>query len=340
MSFIVTTQGPVPLHAPPQPVNVVPAAGVAVSVTVLPLAKLALQVPPQLIPAGLLMTVPVPLPVLLIVSVVGAAVKVAATVCVPFMTTTQGPVPLQAPPQPAKVEPPVGVAVSVTVLPLAKLAEQVPPQSIPAGVLVTVPVPVLFTESVAGDAAGSNCAFTIWLLFVTTTQDPVPVQAPLQPANVDPPLPVAVRVTEVPPAKLAEQEPPQEIPLGMLITVPVPEPVFVTVTVAVLVTALKMVAMVASVLTVQAPVPEHPPPLQPANAEPGSALAVNVTAVPPSKSKQLAPQAKPDGEAVTVPLPPPLPCLVIITRNGRTTVIGIVPLAGMVTPLTLPEKSN
>ena len=82
--------------------------GVAVSVTVLPLLNEALQVPPQSIPAGVLVTVPVP--VLLIVSVVGAAVKVAVTVCVPLTTTTQGPVPLQAPPQPAKVDPPVGTS--------------------------------------------------------------------------------------------------------------------------------------------------------------------------------------------------------------------------------------
>jgi hypothetical protein len=30
----------------------------------------------------------------------------------------------------------------------------------------------------------------------------------------------------------------------------------------------------------QVPVPEHPPPLQPENVEPGSGLAVRVTAVP------------------------------------------------------------
>jgi len=35
---------------------------------------------PQLIPVGLLVTVPVPVPALLMVSVVGAGVKVAATV--------------------------------------------------------------------------------------------------------------------------------------------------------------------------------------------------------------------------------------------------------------------
>jgi hypothetical protein len=48
------------------------------------------------------------------------------------------PVPLQ----PAKVEPEAGVAVSVTVVPLLNAAEQVLPQLIPAGLLVTVPFPV------------------------------------------------------------------------------------------------------------------------------------------------------------------------------------------------------
>ena len=59
---IVRLQDPGPEHAPLQPVKVEPAAGVAVSVTVAPSAKDALQVAPQLIPEGLLVTVPEPLP--------------------------------------------------------------------------------------------------------------------------------------------------------------------------------------------------------------------------------------------------------------------------------------
>ena len=54
-------QPPVPLHAPPQPESVWPDPGVAVKVTAVPEAKFALQVPEeQLMPAGLLVTVPVP----------------------------------------------------------------------------------------------------------------------------------------------------------------------------------------------------------------------------------------------------------------------------------------
>ncbi|RMH01327.1 MAG: hypothetical protein D6699_06920 [Aquificota bacterium] len=53
----------------------------------------------------------------------------------------------QSPLHPAKVEPAFGVAVSVTLVPELKLAEQVAPQFMPAGLLVTVPppVPVLLT---------------------------------------------------------------------------------------------------------------------------------------------------------------------------------------------------
>ena len=60
---------PVPSHGPaPHPVKVDPSEGVAVNTTVVPLAKLTEHVAPQLIPAGVLLTVPVPLPPGIIVS--------------------------------------------------------------------------------------------------------------------------------------------------------------------------------------------------------------------------------------------------------------------------------
>lgn len=56
--FMVTGQvEEYPVHAPPHPTKL-ESSGVSVSVTCVPAEKLALHVPGQLIPAGLLMTVP------------------------------------------------------------------------------------------------------------------------------------------------------------------------------------------------------------------------------------------------------------------------------------------
>src|SRR2546428_2454428 len=119
---------PVPEQPPPlQPVKAEPAAGLALRGTTLPLAKLADQVAPHVIPAGLLVTVPAPVPALETVSAnVGA--KVAVTVVAAESVIGHVPVPEQPPPlQPVKVEPPAGVAVRVTTVPLAKLAGHVAP---------------------------------------------------------------------------------------------------------------------------------------------------------------------------------------------------------------------
>src|SRR4051812_2934990 len=57
-TVIVTVQLPNPVHAPLQPLNSIPASGVAESVTAVPYAKAAEHVGPQLIPAGALVTRP------------------------------------------------------------------------------------------------------------------------------------------------------------------------------------------------------------------------------------------------------------------------------------------
>jgi hypothetical protein len=104
-------------------------------------------------PAGALETVPVPVPAFVMASVKGCRVKVAVTAWAALMVTAQVPVPVQPPPlQPVKVDPAAGVAVKVTAVPLAKAAEQVAPQEMPAGALETVPVPVpaLVIASVKG----------------------------------------------------------------------------------------------------------------------------------------------------------------------------------------------
>lgn len=62
LALRVTVQVLVPLHAPLQPVKVEFWLGAAVSVTWVPDWNMALQLLPQLIPDGLLLTVPLPLP--------------------------------------------------------------------------------------------------------------------------------------------------------------------------------------------------------------------------------------------------------------------------------------
>jgi hypothetical protein len=64
----VKLQVAVPVHAPVHPENVEPVTAVAVRTTAVPLEKLALHVVPQLMPDGLLVTVPVPVPTLTTVS--------------------------------------------------------------------------------------------------------------------------------------------------------------------------------------------------------------------------------------------------------------------------------
>ena len=137
---IVTVQEPVPLHAPPQPANVEPAAGAAVSVIDVPCATVWVQSVPQLIPAArdgarrrcrARVTV----------SVLSVRPKVAVTLRAAVMSTTQAPVPVQAPLQPVNTLSTPGAALSWTSVPCANDALQVAPQLMPAGVLVTVPVP-------------------------------------------------------------------------------------------------------------------------------------------------------------------------------------------------------
>ena len=58
---------------------------------------------------------------------------------------------------------------------------------------------------------------------------------------------------------------------------------------------------------VQFPVPPHPPPYQPANCEPASGTADNVTGISSVNGPvQALPQEMPAGELVTVPEPVPV----------------------------------
>src|SRR3989442_296650 len=74
-------------------------------------------------------------------------------------------------------------------------------------------------------------------------------------------------------------------------------------------------------VTVQAAVPEQPPPLQPTNAEPPSGDAVSVPTVPVAKlAEQIVPQVTPAGVLVTVPAPAPAVETVRTTADAKVAV--------------------
>ena len=100
--------------------------------------------------------------------------KVAVTDLAAVIVTEQVPVPTQAPLQPAKVEPAAAAAVRVTTVPLTKLAEHVVPQLIPAGLLLTVPLPLPADTTERSKLAWAGVS-------LNTTPHPIP-QLPEMPA--------------------------------------------------------------------------------------------------------------------------------------------------------------
>ena len=239
----------------------------------------------------------------------GMLVKVAVTACAALTVTVQVPVPAQLPLQPLNVEPAPGVAVSVTPVPLANAAEHVTPQTMPAGELVTVPVPVPAALTVSAKVCGLKVAVTDVAELTVTVQVPLLPEhpPPLHPVNVDPAAGVAVSVTTVPVVKAVEQVGSQAIPVGALVTVPVPVPALVTESAKDDCAKAALTDCAALIVTVQVLVPEHPPPLQPVKVEPAAGTAVSVTPVPlTNDAEHVAPHAMPAGALVIVPLPAPL----------------------------------
>jgi len=189
----------VPEQAPLHPVKADPTAAMAVRVTTVPGAKLAVHDVPQSIPSGLLVTLPLPDPAFVTVRV-GAVLKVAVTLRAWLMVTWQVlPVPVQEPLHPAKTDPAEAEAVNVTTVPLAYSAPQAVPQSMPAGLDVTLPLPVPPFVTVKAYVRTLKVAVTFRASLMVTWQVlPVPVHAPLHPANTDSPTAAAVKVTTVP----------------------------------------------------------------------------------------------------------------------------------------------
>ena len=127
---------------------------------------------------------------------------------------------------------------------LGKLRIQVVPQSMPLGVLVTVPDPAPDGDTVSVTVSGSssNRAVTVWLVVIVRLHEAVPLHpGSLQPVKIEPTAAVADNVTVLPLAKAALQLTggPQSIPAWALLTCPVPVPILVTVNVAVLGAAVK-----------------------------------------------------------------------------------------------------
>jgi hypothetical protein len=149
----------------------------------------------------------------------------------------------------------------------------------------------------------------------------------------------AVRATALPIGKSAAQTVPQEIPLGLLVTVPVPLPVPDLLTVNWFVGMVLNVADTLEVpVTVQGPLPEHAPP-QLTNDEPAAAAAFKATEVPGSNwFEQIAPQLMPAGVEVTVPLP--VPCLVTVMFVGEGGAGGGLLFKPSVEPLSAPQPVN
>jgi hypothetical protein len=175
-------------------------------------------------PPTLLVTVPEPVPAFDTVSVFGFLANVALTDFAESTVTMQAPVPLQAPLHPEKVEPLSGVAVRVTSEFWFQLALHVVPQLIPAGELVTVPVPSPSLPTVNEYEFVKNTALRVFAASMVTTHIGLePLHAPLQPTNVVVLSAVAVNMTVVPALKLEEHDAPQYIPKGSLVMVPLPD---------------------------------------------------------------------------------------------------------------------
>jgi hypothetical protein len=139
-------------QAPPQPPKVEGEMGLAVRVTIAFSGKAKRQlVLLQLMPSGELVTVPVPVPLVFTTRVwLPGVVKIAETVWASVILTSQvNALPEHDPVQPPKTEGAVGFAVSVTELLFAKSNGHVELlQLIPAGELVTVPLPFAITVNV------------------------------------------------------------------------------------------------------------------------------------------------------------------------------------------------
>jgi cell pole-organizing protein PopZ len=98
--------------------------------------------------------------------------------------------PLHAPPNPVNRQPASGLGVRVIKVPSSNAAQQVEPQSIPAGDELTAPCPVRATLSAClpggGGGALANVAVTVRSVSSKTSQATAPLQEPPHPEKTAP----------------------------------------------------------------------------------------------------------------------------------------------------------
>ena len=183
-------------------------------------------------PVGLLMTVPVPVPVWVILKVNGlkyvtlmlelpsfAAASWAYTtiVLLPFLRLVlkfQVFVPVTF----CRTPPFKLYCTLVTPMLSLELPAMLRLELVTTALLVGL---VMFT---IGEAISLNVAVTFFAAFIDTVQAPVPVHAPVHPTKLEPVAGVGVSVTVVPSLKSLEQVAPQSMPAGLLLAVPTPVP--------------------------------------------------------------------------------------------------------------------
>jgi hypothetical protein len=223
-----------PEQPPPQRRKIAPAAGTAVSCTLVTLGygwvhvrggPLLAHVPP------VADTVPRPATFSVSISVCPdgvAETKVAVTFRAALIVTAHVfASPEQAPPQPSNVQPDEGVAVSVTFVFTVRLAVQTDapaPQLIPPPVTVPVPVTLTVSGTVELPPPEKLAVTDLALLIVSWQVELDPEQAPPQPRTPAPDSGTAVNVTDDPVGSLCvHTDPPAEVhAIPPPVTVPLP----------------------------------------------------------------------------------------------------------------------
>src|SRR5213593_908644 len=92
-------------------------------------------------------------------------------------------------------------------------------------------------------------------------------------------------------------------------------------------------------VTVQVPVPEQLPPLQPVKVEPAAGAAVKVTAVPVANAAEhVGPQEMPAGLLVIVPVPAPLGLTVSVKVCTAKVAVTVVAVLRVMVQVPVPEQ--